>query len=52
MAVLERDGYLQQPHTSAGRIPTDRGYRFKDPFFALYLKKVVASPSPDLDLVS
>jgi len=28
MATLERDGYLQQPHTSAGRIPTDRGYRF------------------------
>lgn len=28
MAGLERDGYLQQPHTSAGRIPTDRGYRF------------------------
>src|SRR3954451_13469326 len=27
MAVLERDGYLAQPHTSAGRIPTDRGYR-------------------------
>jgi heat-inducible transcriptional repressor len=28
MAALEREGYLQQPHTSAGRIPTDRGYRF------------------------
>lgn len=28
MGVLERDGYLVQPHTSAGRIPTDRGYRF------------------------
>ena len=28
MAVLERDGYLVQPHTSAGRVPTDRGYRF------------------------
>ena len=28
MAALERDGYLQQPHTSAGRIPTDLGYRF------------------------
>jgi len=28
MAVLERDGYLAQPHTSAGRVPTDRGYRF------------------------
>jgi len=27
MAELEEMGYLQQPHTSAGRIPTDRGYR-------------------------
>ncbi|MDQ1401943.1 MAG: heat-inducible transcriptional repressor [Actinomycetota bacterium] len=28
MAGLERDGYLTHPHTSAGRIPTDKGYRF------------------------
>lgn len=28
MAVLERDGFLVQPHTSAGRIPTDKGYRY------------------------
>jgi heat-inducible transcriptional repressor len=28
MAALEREGYLAQPHTSAGRIPTDKGYRF------------------------
>jgi heat-inducible transcriptional repressor len=28
MAPLEADGYLVQPHTSAGRIPTDKGYRF------------------------
>ena len=28
MAVLEQEGYLIQPHTSAGRIPTDKGYRF------------------------
>ena len=27
MAVLEEDGYIVQPHTSAGRIPTDKGYR-------------------------
>lgn len=27
MASLEREGYLIQPHTSAGRIPTDKGYR-------------------------
>ncbi|HLM17118.1 MAG TPA: heat-inducible transcriptional repressor HrcA, partial [Acidimicrobiia bacterium] len=28
MTILEREGYLVQPHTSAGRVPTDRGYRF------------------------
>src|SRR5579883_3446607 len=28
MAALEREGYLVQPHTSAGRVPTDKGYRF------------------------
>lgn len=28
MAELERDGYIAQPHTSAGRVPTDKGYRF------------------------
>jgi heat-inducible transcriptional repressor len=27
MAELEEDGYLAHPHTSAGRIPTDKGYR-------------------------
>lgn len=27
MAVLEDEGYLIQPHTSAGRVPTDKGYR-------------------------
>ena len=28
MAILERVGFLEQPYTSAGRIPTCRGYRF------------------------
>lgn len=28
MAVLEAEGYLAQPHTSAGRIPTEKGYRY------------------------
>src|SRR3954471_5166276 len=32
MAVLEDEGYITQPHTSAGRVPTDKGYRlFVDP---------------------
>ncbi|HFC36348.1 MAG TPA: hypothetical protein ENJ49_01585 [Candidatus Moranbacteria bacterium] len=28
MAELEKNGYLYQPHISAGRIPTDKGYRY------------------------
>ena len=28
MAELERLDYIMQPHTSAGRVPTDKGYRF------------------------
>ncbi len=28
MAALENEGYLDQPHTSAGRVPTEKGYRF------------------------
>src|SRR5262249_35082555 len=28
MADLEEEGYLAQPHTSAGRIPAEKGYRF------------------------
>ncbi len=28
MTQLEREGYLVQPHTSAGRVPTEKGYRF------------------------
>src|SRR5436190_5225864 len=28
LARLEEEGFVQQPHTSSGRIPTDRGYRF------------------------
>jgi transcriptional regulator of heat shock response len=28
MQVLEKLGYIQQPHTSAGRVPTDMGFRY------------------------
>ena len=27
MSDLEEEGYLMHPHTSAGRVPTDKGYR-------------------------
>src|SRR5437762_2494307 len=35
MAQLEESGYLAQPHVSAGRVPTDKAYRF-------YVDRVVA----------
>ena len=43
MAVLEELGYLEQPHTSAGRVPTYSGYRF-------YIDEVVEQGSlPDAE---
>ncbi|MCB0977442.1 MAG: heat-inducible transcription repressor HrcA [Acidimicrobiales bacterium] len=39
MAALEADGFLAQPHTSAGRIPTEKGYR--------YFVDALAEPSLD-----
>src|SRR5580698_5414073 len=37
MAELERLGYITQPHTSAGRMPTDKGYR-------LYVNHLISHP--------
>src|SRR3989344_4742500 len=37
MMILEKEGYLTQPHTSAGRIPTDMAYR-------LYISELAESP--------
>jgi len=54
MADLEEMGYLSQPHTSAGRVPTDKAYRF----YVDHLARVpwigagadsVASPTPHSD---
>lgn len=39
MADLERLGMIAQPHTSAGRIPTDKGYRY-------YVNSLMESDSP------
>ncbi|MBR1592221.1 MAG: heat-inducible transcription repressor HrcA [Ruminococcus sp.] len=38
MAVLEQLGYLEQPHTSAGRVPTFKGYR-------LYIDELMTAPA-------
>ena len=35
MVLLEKEGYLRQPHTSAGRVPTEKAYK-------LYLKNLHA----------
>lgn len=39
LADLEEMGFLQQPHTSAGRVPTGRGYRF-------FVDQLLATPRP------
>ena len=44
---LEEEGYLAQPHTSAGREPTDRGYRF----FVDYLSDVQRLASEEKDRI-
>src|SRR5262245_31475810 len=41
MADLEEMGYLDQPHTSAGRVPTDKAYRF----YVDHLRRVPWKPA-------
>ena len=40
MGLLESEGFLRQPHTSAGRVPTEKGYRF----FVDHLRRPAAWP--------
>lgn len=42
MADLEEMGYIQQPHTSAGRIPTPRGYRY-------YVDRMISDEAKRID---
>lgn len=42
MADLEELGYLESPHTSAGRVPTDKAYRF-------YVDRILSSRRGDVD---
>src|SRR5919205_4351378 len=47
MARLEEHGYVKQPHTSAGRVPTDLGYRsYVD---QLMTERRVARPAPQVE---
>jgi heat-inducible transcriptional repressor len=43
MARLEEEGYISQPHTSAGRIPTDNGYRY-------YVESLMHEETPSEEL--
>ncbi|UCG77557.1 MAG: heat-inducible transcription repressor HrcA [Nitrospirota bacterium] len=45
MADLEDLGFLTQPHTSAGRVPTDMGYRF-------YVENILAPPEENMARMS
>src|SRR3982750_1047116 len=45
MAKLEEFGFIMQPHTSAGRIPTDQGYRF----YVNALNEAQVNEVPQLD---
>ena len=47
MADLEEMGYLRQPHASAGRIPTDKAYRF----YVYYLMKRSVLSTTDRDMI-
>lgn len=47
MSELEEVGYLEQPHTSAGRVPTDKGYRF----YVDNLLGVLSLSNDDLQLI-
>lgn len=41
MAALEDEGYIAQPHTSAGRVPSDKGYRY---FVEMLMEEVEFPP--------
>jgi heat-inducible transcriptional repressor len=48
MARLEEQGYLQQPHTSAGRVPTDKAYRY---YVNFLMQKQIKVPDEARDVI-
>lgn len=56
LAMLEEMGYLAQPHTSGGRVPTDRGYRYfveglmEDPGVPMEEQRMIAHQFHQVDL--
>jgi len=58
MSILEREGFIYQPHISSGRVPTDKGYRYyvnnlgheqSRPRYELTMQKRVESLSDQVD---
>ncbi len=45
MAVLEHEGYLDHPHTSAGRVPTYKGFRY-------YVENLMSPEPPSPEMIS
>lgn len=45
MGALEEMGYIMHPHTSAGRIPTDKGYRY-------YVDRLSEPAAPEIDILN
>jgi len=43
MVRLEEEGYISQPHTSAGRVPSDKGYRY-------YVERLMREEAPSLEM--
>lgn len=52
MVELEKLGYIKQPHTSAGRVPTDKGYRFYVNQLAENQDKLAGRPSAERALAT
>jgi heat-inducible transcriptional repressor len=50
LAEIERAGYLNHPHTSAGRVPTDAGYRFYADALLASGPRMLTAVGPRLDL--
>src|SRR5438045_1821407 len=48
MAALEDEGFIAQPHTSAGRVPSDRGYRY----FVEFLMAEEAMSADELRMIN
>lgn len=49
LLALDDEGFLEQPHTSAGRIPTDKGYRF---YFEIHESRLASLTEKEKEVLS